>query len=56
MLVGLREGDEAVPIETLHAPYAAALELVHTLIAVVPNCDPSLVGGAVIGDKVVHSR
>ena len=41
MLVDLLEA-EAVPMETLRARYAAPLELVHTLLGVVPNCDPYL--------------
>jgi alkylhydroperoxidase family enzyme len=41
MLVELLERD-AVPMETLHTRYAAPLELVHTLLGVVPNCDPYL--------------
>src|SRR5580692_8135483 len=41
MLVGLLEA-EAVPFETLHAEYGGLLELVRTLIGVVPNCDPYL--------------
>jgi hypothetical protein len=36
----LRSG--AVPFETLHARYGGLLELVRTLIGVVPNCDPYL--------------
>src|SRR4030095_14233062 len=38
MLVELLERD-AVRFETLHARYGALLELVRTLIGVVPNCD-----------------
>ena len=41
MLVELLEG-EAVPIETLRERYGSLLELVRTLIGVVPNCDPYL--------------
>jgi alkylhydroperoxidase family enzyme len=37
-LVELLERD-AVPLETLHARYGALLQLVRTLIGVVPNCD-----------------
>jgi alkylhydroperoxidase family enzyme len=33
---------EAVPMETLHGRYGGLLELVRTLIGVVPNCDPYL--------------
>ena len=38
MLVDLLE-EEAVPFETLRGRYGALLELVRTLIGVVPNCD-----------------
>jgi alkylhydroperoxidase family enzyme len=38
MLVDLLE-EEAVPLETLRGRYGALLELVRTLIGVVPNCD-----------------
>ncbi len=41
MLVRLLKS-EAVPFETLHARYGGLLELVRTLIGVVPNCDPYL--------------
>ncbi len=41
MLVHLLKAD-AVPFETLHARYGGLLELVRTLIGVVPNCDPYL--------------
>ncbi len=41
MLVTLLE-EEAVPFETLHERYGSLLELVRTLIGVVPNCDPYL--------------
>jgi alkylhydroperoxidase family enzyme len=41
MLVKLLKAD-AVPFETLHARYGGLLELVRTLIGVVPNCDPYL--------------
>lgn len=41
MLVELLERD-AVPIETLRARYGSLLELVRTLIGVVPNCDAYL--------------
>jgi len=41
MLVRLLKAD-AVPFETLHARYGGLLELVRTLIGVVPNCDPYL--------------
>jgi alkylhydroperoxidase family enzyme len=41
MLVKLLKKD-AVPFETLHARYGGLLELVRTLIGVVPNCDPYL--------------
>src|SRR4030095_14137945 len=41
MLVELLERD-AVRFETLHARYGSLLELVRTLIGVVPNCDPYL--------------
>jgi alkylhydroperoxidase family enzyme len=34
--------EEAVPFETLHERYGSLLELVRTLIGVVPNCDPYL--------------
>jgi hypothetical protein len=40
-LVSLLKKD-AVPFETLHAQYGGLLELVRTLIGVVPNCDPYL--------------
>jgi alkylhydroperoxidase family enzyme len=38
MLVDLLQ-DDAVPFETLHERYGGLLELVRTLIGVVPNCD-----------------
>lgn len=41
MLVDLLQKD-AVPFETLHRRYGSLLELVRTLIGVVPNCDPYL--------------
>lgn len=41
MLVDLLRKD-AVPFDTLHARYGSLLELVRTLIGVVPNCDPYL--------------
>ncbi|HEY8073202.1 MAG TPA: DUF1442 domain-containing protein [Labilithrix sp.] len=41
MLTSLLKKD-AVPFETLHARYGGLLELVRTLIGVVPNCDPYL--------------
>jgi alkylhydroperoxidase family enzyme len=41
MLVSLLKAD-AVPFSTLHARYGGLLELVRTLIGVVPNCDPYL--------------
>jgi alkylhydroperoxidase family enzyme len=41
MLVSLLK-TEAVPFEALHARYGGLLELVRTLIGVVPNCDPYL--------------
>jgi hypothetical protein len=41
MLIRLLKS-EAVPFETLHARYGGLLELVRTLIGVVPNCDPYL--------------
>jgi alkylhydroperoxidase family enzyme len=41
VLVELLERD-AVPMDTLHTRYAAPLELVRTLLGVVPNCDPYL--------------
>jgi alkylhydroperoxidase family enzyme len=41
VLVSLLKAD-AVPFETLHQRYGGLLELVRTLIGVVPNCDPYL--------------
>ncbi len=41
MLVELLRKD-AIPIEALHARYGSLLQLVRTLIGVVPNCDPYL--------------
>jgi alkylhydroperoxidase family enzyme len=41
MLTTLLKKD-AVPMETLHERYGALLQLVKTLIGVVPNCDPYL--------------
>jgi len=41
MLIELLEKD-AIPFKTLHARYGSLLELVRTLIGVVPNCDPYL--------------
>jgi len=40
-LVSLLKQD-AVPMETLHKRYGPLLELVRTLIGVIPNCDPYL--------------
>lgn len=40
-LAALLKADR-VPMETLHAKYGPVLELVRTLIGVVPNCDPYL--------------